>query len=171
MRLLTPTDDPAQGRMNEMRELLGQWTFLDAERQFNLYLYYPSPSTFARPSPLTVSIHAPLRSWGRNGKVTIFLCQISVIFPVWNNQANQTKQNIDVSGAEWCSGGRCRLWSPDHGKNPAQQTNGNGKNYQFICYHETGSLTISNQMNWNEFGKIDLNCLIKQAQDWKPLDV
>ena len=52
----------------------------------------------------------------------------------------------------------------DHGKNPAQQTNGNGKNYQFICYHETGSLTISNQMNWNEFGKIDLNCLIKQAQ-------
>ena len=50
----------------------------------------------------------------------------------------------------------------DHGKNPTQQTN--GKNYQFICHHETGSLTVCNQMNWNEFGKIDLNCLSNKNQ-------
>ena len=50
----------------------------------------------------------------------------------------------------------------DHGKNPPQQ--GNGKNYQFICHHETASCTISNQMNWNEFGKIDLNCLLHKTR-------
>ena len=91
-------------------------------------------------------------------------CHISCM--EYSSQSAQT-EHWDLSEAESCRGGRCRSWShvTDHGKNSAEQTN--GKNYQFICHHETGSWTISNQMKWNEFGKIDFECRVEQG--WKPL--